>query len=922
MKLVIRRAVCARAARRANDLFRRRTLDSLLRVLLAGLMTLTPLLAPAISRADTVTLKNGMRLEGNFGNIAAVGGTNPLAALGAGGVQLKRIVVCDDNLRRTFVGTNQLAGTFAPSTGPAPERFLIPQRESLAGRGVASVGPILRVTPFDEHGRRIFSMSTSDGRVDVVQGITEITPTYCKVTVVGGGPFVWQMSIATAGIPRETLSKILKNYTDPKSADDRLKIVRLFIQAERIQDARAELDSVIKDFPGLAALQTTANELTQMAAQRLIKEIELRRDAGQSQLAIAMLQNFPSEGVAGVTLLKVREILESFQEIADQGTQIKAGLDANLAAVKDEKLREELSPLVDEIKTDLTIHNVIRLNDFVRLSTDAALTAEQKLSLAVSGWILGRDSGLENLAVSKSLIQVRELVREYLRTTRQAERDAILAQLTSLEGATPAYIAKIIAHLRPPLEPAAELDAPADAADIVAAFGPPKQPAGEAPDKRAVEAPTPAAAGAPAAAEPPLVPPPAAPKSAGPANDFGGLLAPNADRQEARAAAAAPAARGPTEPAAAAPAAAPGPDAPAADDAPLGGATDIPGMFTLAATGLPEHPRIKYTVQLPPEYSPYRRYPCIVTLNGAGTTPEQQIAWWAGDYKADSQQRYGQASRHGYIVIAPEWLRPHQREYEFSAREHAAALFTLRDACKRFSIDTDRVFLSGHSLGGDAAWDIGIAHPDLWAGVIPIVATSDKHVSLYWENAEKVSFYFVCGEKDGDKMARNSTDWNRYLERQGFDTMVVQFQGRGHEHFHDEILRIFEWMNLHRRDFFPKEVDIVTLRPWDSFFWWLEASGMPSNLQVLPVEWPKRDLRRPETKGTVAATGTSVRVNTPAKKVTVWLAPELVNFDEKVSVTINNRAQRNITPSIGTLLEDARTRGDRQHPFWARVDSQ
>ena len=48
----------------------------------------------------------------------------------------------------------------------------------------------------------------------------------------------------------------------------------------------------------------------------------------------------------------------------------------------------------------------------------------------------------------------------------------------------------------------------------------------------------------------------------------------------------------------------------------------------------------------------------------------------------------------------------------------------LRDAMRRFSIDSDRVFLSGHSIGGDAAWDIGLAHPDLWAGVIPIVVRS------------------------------------------------------------------------------------------------------------------------------------------------------------------------------------------------------
>jgi predicted esterase len=356
--------------------------------------------------------------------------------------------------------------------------------------------------------------------------------------------------------------------------------------------------------------------------------------------------------------------------------------------------------------------------------------------------------------------------------------------------------------------------------------------------------------------------------------------------------------------------------------APLGGATNVPGLFRLTVAGLPEDPQIEYWVQLPPEYSPYRRYPCIVTMNGGATSPQQQIDWWAGDYKAEAGMRYGQASRHGYIVISPRWLRDHQREYGYSAREHAAVLRPLRDACRRFSIDTDRVFLSGHSLGGDAAWDIGLAHPDLWAGVLPIVATSDKHVQRYWENAKYVPLYFVSGEKDGDKLEKNAQDWNRYLTRTGNDVTVVQFQGRGHEHYHEEIQNLFKWMNLHKRDFFPREIDAVSMRPWDSFFWWIDIDRMPSNLVVLPTEWPKKDVKTPRIEGSVLNTGTGVRVSSPSGRTTVWLAPEFVNFDGKVAVTINGRRQTNVTPSISVLLEDVRTRSDRQHPFWAKAESQ
>jgi pimeloyl-ACP methyl ester carboxylesterase len=353
----------------------------------------------------------------------------------------------------------------------------------------------------------------------------------------------------------------------------------------------------------------------------------------------------------------------------------------------------------------------------------------------------------------------------------------------------------------------------------------------------------------------------------------------------------------------------------------VAGFTGVPGNFELTVAGLPEDPQIKYYVQLPPEYDPYRRYPCVVTLNGAGTTPQQQIDWWAGAYSKQAQSRFGQATRHGYIVVAPQWTREHQREYEYSAREHAAVLFSLRDAMKRFSIDTDRVFLNGHSMGGDAAWDIGIAHPDLWAGVIPIVAKPDKYVVRYWENARDVPLYFVAGERDfgNQRFEAAAREWDRYLPKVGFDTMVVMYQGRGHEHFHDEIQNIFDWMNLHKRNFFPRDFTVVSMRPWDSFFWWVEASNLPA--PVLPAAWGTRATPARTTAKVLPTNG--VIVTSGAQKVTVWLSPEIVDFGREMTLTINRRRQSNarVQPSIVTLLEDVRTRGDRQHPFWAKVEN-
>jgi predicted esterase len=347
-----------------------------------------------------------------------------------------------------------------------------------------------------------------------------------------------------------------------------------------------------------------------------------------------------------------------------------------------------------------------------------------------------------------------------------------------------------------------------------------------------------------------------------------------------------------------------------------------PGFYQLEVPiGIDREPDVTCYVQLPPQYDPYVRYPTIVTLNGAGTTPENQVDWWAGA-RAKNGARQGQATRFGYIVIAVDWMQEGQREYGFSAREHAAVLASLRDACRRFSIDTDRVFLSGHSIGGDAAWDLGLAHPDQWAGVIPIVAQAKKYCAHYWQNAGLVPFYVLQGELDGDKVKDNARDLDRYLVHR-YDVTVVEYQGRGHEDFYEDIQNIFDWMGRRAsRNFFPKEFEVSTMRSWDNFFWWLEATKLPARAIVEPSRWPPpRGVRAAQLSGKVLATG-EILVTAGGERSTVWLSPELVDPTRgSVGVTIGGRRSVvKIEPDLDVLLEDVRTRGDRLHPFWAKVE--
>ena len=770
----------------------------------AGTAILLLLLAPAaVARADRVELADGRVLEGRFAMLSgvAVDPFDESKEPRAGG---EFILVCDDELTRTMVAKRRVTKAETAPVDLGMERLRIPQRISEAGRRVAGIGSILEATPFDQYGRRILSLATAGGRVDVVQGITEITPRWIRIQgIQTEKPLLLDMRMATSSVPRDVLKRVIEQHLDRSDSEQRLRIVRLLLQAERYEDATRELDEVLKDFPQLADLGRERRNLARLAAARLLEEIRLRGRSGQDRLAIGLLESFPADDADGEILEAVREARDDYRARRERAAGLVAAARARLSGVADEGDRMASAAVMDEIERELSFGTLERLATFERIGTEPSLSAERAVALAINGW-LQANVGTDNLKIALSGVRVRSLLRDYLRAADQPTRDTLLGRLRGEEAFDAPTVAALAARMRPPLDPPA-----------------------------------------------------------------------------------------PTS----------------------------PGLHEVSAAGLAGEGDVGCLVQLPPEYDPLRRYPAVISLHAASSTPLNQIEWWAGMAAADGT-RQGQAGRHGTIVIAPAWARKHQTAYEYSAREHAAVLAALREATRRFSIDTDRVFLSGHSMGGDAAWDIALAHPDLWAGLVAVTPAADRYVTHYWPNARSLPIYIVGGELDGGSLKRNMIDLDRYLSK-GFDTTYVEYRGRGHEHFADEILRIFDWMSRKRRTFFPPEIDAVSLRPWDRFFWWVEMEAAPPRTVVLPANWPPPSGTRPcAIEAKLGATnGLSVRCG--ADRVRVWLSPELVDFARPVTVTLDGKQLQKgpVAADLTVLLEDLRLRADRQHPFWAVVDS-
>lgn len=365
----------------------------------------------------------------------------------------------------------------------------------------------------------------------------------------------------------------------------------------------------------------------------------------------------------------------------------------------------------------------------------------------------------------------------------------------------------------------------------------------------------------------------------------------------------------------------------------------LPGFYEMTVPGSNTEPTFalcNYSIQLPPEYNPDKSYPLIVSLNGTSTSPQAQLDFWCGPWHHGA--RVGQATRHGYIVLAPHWNPAQRFTYDFSARGHYIVLASLRDALGKFNIDTDRVFITGHDNGGDAAWDIGMAHPDLWGGVIPIGAIAGKYINEYVENARFVPFYYVGGELESFRGTRksilNAPCLNRYLKPylKPHEATVVFYKGRGAERFGDEQVRLFDWMKRHPRNFAPDEFQAHTLRSWDTFFWCVELGDIgqthAERLQN-PMDWisgNKASVKPLRVTVDVQRQHNRVRIDLQPRveQAEIFLTPAMIRFDEKAEVLLNGRSllpprTEFLEPSIEVMLEDARSRRDRIHPFWIRL---
>ena len=154
----------------------------------------------------------------------------------------------------------------------------------------------------------------------------------------------------------------------------------------------------------------------------------------------------------------------------------------------------------------------------------------------------------------------------------------------------------------------------------------------------------------------------------------------------------------------------------------------------------------------------------------------------------------------------------------------------------------------------------------------------------------------------------------------------VEYHRRGLEEFPEEIPTLFDWMDRHRRDPYPKAFEAVTARPATtvSTASWSASSARAGPPHPEAVEVLGQNLSPARLTMKTSVIGNLVNLKTVGidrRKLDVWLSPKIIDFKRKFEVRINDRPRYKggVKLTLDAFLEDLRVRGDRQQTYWVKI---
>ncbi len=217
----------------------------------------------------------------------------------------------------------------------------------------------------------------------------------------------------------------------------------------------------------------------------------------------------------------------------------------------------------------------------------------------------------------------------------------------------------------------------------------------------------------------------------------------------------------------------------AADDESM---IDDPRVLHRSYVFEPTGETLPYAVFIPTSYNADQPTPLVVSLHGLGRTYD----WLMGyDGFLDDAEAYG------FIVVTPlgyirrGWYGSRATDDAVIAERSEADVMNVIDRVKKeFSVDSNRTYLWGHSMGGAGTYHIAVSNPGMFAALaVAAPAPHPQQSPTMLSEIRDTPILVLQGTDDELVSVEMTRRWVAAMRSIGMPHIYVELEGEDHTNF-------------------------------------------------------------------------------------------------------------------------------------------
>lgn len=200
---------------------------------------------------------------------------------------------------------------------------------------------------------------------------------------------------------------------------------------------------------------------------------------------------------------------------------------------------------------------------------------------------------------------------------------------------------------------------------------------------------------------------------------------------------------------------------------------------------------LKYLLHLPKGYGDNKdqKWPLVLFLHGAGERGSD-----INKVKVHGPPKLIEQGKDlSFIVVSPQCPAG-----SWWTEQIDALTALLDDVQARYAVDTNRVYLTGLSMGGFGSWAMGCRYPNRFAAVVPICGGGEWFLA---ERLKNVPVWAFHGAKDSVVPLRESQEMVDSLKRAGGNVQFTVYPEANHDSWTETYNnpKLYEWLLSRRR---------------------------------------------------------------------------------------------------------------------------